>query len=338
MVLPVLQKTWEIDANIAIADTQSSTNNKTLMFELVSSLVGFVNTPCTIWGSCNGAGGAGSFGNNDGINRWISVANLVWANPGSNHSWIVINFPGVGAKTSICIDLSVASTATEVCTIIMSPGAGFGLINGGLDGTATARPTATDEIALVNNTSWGGQVSWTAQKLHLWHSTDGQCTRIAVARQGNIALLAMIEKAKDISVPAWDGVVGVWVCTSANNGTISTYDNLFNNSASYKIRFSGTNYGLYPSVERCWALGSNNMNSFFTFPLDVFNEWPIFPLIGLWGSAIPVRVKFGNLYDFYYGAALLAVNGDSYPSACSNQFWQIGTVVLPGNGSALQVV
>jgi hypothetical protein len=329
MALPVLEKTWEIDANNAIAAVDKYTDNRTLMLAIVNALIGFVNVPCTVWGSCDSINVS-----NSGINYWTDFTKLVWSGSGA-HSWIVINFPGVGTKTAICFDLSQQNSSSESATVYLSPDNGFGLTNGGTDGTTSARPTATDEITLTTSNVWGGVNNSIAQKLHLWHSTDGECTRVAVARNGYLPLFFMIEKAKEL-LSGWSGIVATWTANQSNVSNQATYDNYFNSQAIYKIRHLGVNYNLYPSVERCWAINSYNMNSFFTIPMDQINQWPIFQNLSLWGSTYPIRTRFGNLYDHFYGG-IGAVLGDSYPSGGTYQFWQVGAIVLPGDGNPLQV-
>src|SRR5690606_7711184 len=44
----------------------------------------------------------------------------------------------------------------------------------------TARPTATDEIVMINGAAWGAINSDTQQRLHVMQSTDGACTRMAM--------------------------------------------------------------------------------------------------------------------------------------------------------------
>src|SRR5512147_759035 len=60
----------------------------------------------TTTSSCDGSGGAGSFGNNDNVDRWVTSANLIWAAAASNHSWHVLQQTGIAAKFQICLDLS----------------------------------------------------------------------------------------------------------------------------------------------------------------------------------------------------------------------------------------
>ncbi len=335
MALPTLEKTWEINANISVGMTSPTPHldNKDCLLKLVNGLIGFTNTPCTVWGSSDSV----ACGNGDSVNRWLSSANIVHTYAGPN-SWIVLNFPGIGAKTAICIHCNTNPDDTIRLTVVLSPGAGFGAANGGTDGTTSARPTATDQSVKIDRAFWGGRANdgWTGW-LHFWHSTDGECTRIAITRASGAPMYVMIDKSKDPEVPGWDGFVCVWLA-DAFDATKPGYNPLFRDSANYTIRHTnGVWYSLMPGVEWSYWASSGFGYTYTTFPLDVFNEWPIFPVIGLWGTASPIRCKFGSLYDHYYTTNSAIANGDSFPNDGSNQFWCVGNVVLPGNGSALNI-
>jgi len=67
---------------------------------------------------------------------------------------------------------------------------------------------------------------------------------------------------------------------------------------------------------------------------DLDSNWPMFP-IGLYSKTAANRGRHGNPFDLWYG--LTAANdGDGYPgSGTTNQFWQIGDLIVPGNQQVL---
>src|SRR5574340_893123 len=113
--LPTLQRTWRFQVNQATAAGGSGlVACQNLMWAIKESLKGN-----GAWTDATGAGaaaagtfvvrsssnGAGAFGNGDGVDRWAAAAGLVWAAPGTSHSWIVLRQTGIGATYEVCIDL-----------------------------------------------------------------------------------------------------------------------------------------------------------------------------------------------------------------------------------------
>jgi hypothetical protein len=107
----------------------------------------------------------------DGVDRWTTIANVIWANAGTAHSWIVLQNTTLGYQ--VCIDASSAgSTVIEFsATEIGTPYTG---------GTTLNRPTSAREFAMGNTASAGtftwisdvitGNSNWT----HYVTADDGQ--------------------------------------------------------------------------------------------------------------------------------------------------------------------
>ena len=119
MALPALVRTWRFQVNNAMVPQGTITAmSQHTLFALKEALkgngawtdsAGAAAASAGNWvvnGSCDGSGGAGSFGNNDAVDRWVAQGNLIWNNSGSNHSWIVLEQAGIAANFQICIDLN----------------------------------------------------------------------------------------------------------------------------------------------------------------------------------------------------------------------------------------
>ena len=156
----VLEKTWAV----AEFNTSASTYNGTMLYIKTQLIAGAWD----IVMCCNG----------DGVTEpsaddlWIDTGDIVWATAGSAHSWIVLSNNSLissGAKFQVCFDLCNTYTGSGSCsgTLAVSYNAGF------TGGTKINRPTATDEIILVNNTYliFGPSIK-------IFMSADGECTRI----------------------------------------------------------------------------------------------------------------------------------------------------------------
>lgn len=202
MGLPTKQKNWQIDANLLypspeMDDLKSANPRYWLAFK--NALVGFASNAWQVDSACDSI----TAGNNDGVDRWSNVGDLVWASSGNPHSWIVLRQAALG-NASLCIDLNDPTTTHVDGSIIVSPSAGFGAANGGADGTTTARPTATDEDVLVSTATVVAQTSGTlsAAALHVWMSDDGTVTRAIVTRFNQIRVVFWFEQPRN-PISAW---------------------------------------------------------------------------------------------------------------------------------------
>lgn len=338
MALPAWEKTWEMVINTAVGGTGVNiTDNKDAVLKFIQLFYNAAfTTPCTVWGSCDGAGGAGSFGNADGVNRIADASDLIYATPGSNHTWIVLNLPGMGAKTALCIDYNTAQP--YAVTLALSSAAGFGLANGGANGTATARPTATDEITW-SNFQPGVNATYTA-KHHMWMSSDGQCIRWITCRAGNSQSCLLIEKAKT-PIAAWTS--GVMMLALSNSAGYPGFSSGVRNAANWWARIGASNYAVVPGYEATYNTNNASPCEYFgstlLSPMDVpTNEYPGVPSLGIWCATSPYRGRVAvGVYDLYWGPTGTFAAGDSMPGDGSNQAYYVGGLVLPGNGTALQV-
>ena len=166
MALPVLAKTWQFQVNGTLPmlpGSKALIQNTALVFAIKNGLVGFGTAPWVVRYSCNSvtAGTAG-----DGVDRWATVANLVWNNAGAAHSWMVLRQTGIHSTYEILLSLEPLSSTN---LIVAQSDVGF------TGGTTTARPTATDEYIL--GTANMTPSILTTIRTHFMQSTDGAKSR-----------------------------------------------------------------------------------------------------------------------------------------------------------------
>jgi hypothetical protein len=324
MALPAIDLTWDytkINQALAATGVQLS-DNKQLVLAEKNGMKGFTANAWTVTSSNDGAGG---FGNNDNVDRWATVANLTWAPAGTNHSWIVLKNSQMGAGNfQVCINLSSTSAVGNVREMIMSPNAGF------TGGTATARPTATDEQIIISLSGAWGLGGPSAVKLHQYASSDGKQYRL-VAYAGGIIKAAVIIGTPKTPTSGWTNPVFWWASGSSTALDLATLCTV--TPAPMHSRINAADAAIWMTSEGWGAstfggagrLATNN-------PLDS-NSYPLFP-IGLASETGGAEGRQGLVYDLWWGLTING-NGDTYPNDATRQFVQHGDLVFPNNGSAI---
>ena len=290
----------------------------------------------TVVSSCDGAGGAGSFGNNDGVDRWADATDIVAGAAANPRSWIVLAQPGISPNYELCIEFNSAGTY-DVATIVVSRNQRFGAIGGGVDGAANARPTALDEVVLVSSAAYGGVAYFSTQRVHVMKSADGAATRVLFTRGGFTGGLWMLEAPTAVD-ESWEyPAIGAVIALSAVNITSSTVvgTNLYN-TANFK------GLSKYPGGAAFAAQLSNPASQTdFSFEASyVPNEiggnpmfYPASLLVASSTTTIGYRGTYGTLVDCYFPPDS-APDGMTYPQDGSRQWVQVGRLVMPWNKSA----
>lgn len=312
MPLPTLDKsTYQFTVNqTLVASGTQTTDAQKLWIAIVNALLGFGSNPWTVVGSSNGIG---SF-SMAGTNYWAAFGNLIWATAGTNHSWIVLKQSQIGASggLQVCIDLN--SNQAWNISIVTSAVAGF------TGGSATARPTATDENVLFNVVNWG-QTSSQSYAYHVWQSTDGQVVNFCVFYAGTLQTSFHASVPKN-PISGWTKPSVVWAQASSVYQTGGLYS-----TATSKGTISGP-VTFYLTGE---AVNNTLIESTQNYADDNTGEWPFGP-VGLFSPTSLNRGRKGQLFDLWWGTTI-AANGDNYPSDGSKQFVQFGHLIFPWNGS-----
>jgi hypothetical protein len=327
MPAPAYVKTWQHSPNFLATRTTTLNGAQKIWFQVKGALTGFGTLPWTVQFSCNGQGGAGSFGASD---KWLASTDLVWAASGSNHSWIVLRQTGVAAKFEVCIDLN-SSSAFNI-SFIYSPVNGFGAANGGADGTATARPTASDEVVVRSIYQWTWNDADQPVQVHVQQSTDGQCTRAVFCGSNGAQTILILDRVQN-ALSAWSGTKAVvlFIGSNAPGTQVGTYANL-NDVASLNFKHgstAGTAFmaalGYVASANGEQLLAQNDLSKEYAFD-D----------ISVWSETASLRGLWGTMFDMYLGPTAGPVNATMEDSAGSPLGWvQFGHLILPwasGNG------
>lgn len=332
MPLPsAFAKTWQFQVNQTLSTTGvAATDYQTMVLKIKQLLVGFTTQPWTVVSSSNGTGTAGNSDN------WTSTANIVWAASGSNHSWIVLAQSGIGSGFQLCIDL--CSGTKSNATISFSPNAGF------TGGTATAGPTATDEVFLIGTAhnsagaflgTLNGSSCFQAE-LHAIQSTDGQCTRfwLETCSSNEItSFFALFDKPNNpvTGSPGWaNPCVGIWSTTlmSMANFNVSSANGCKGraNGVVMPLFLTAMGHGAGPVVSRQMA------------PSTFAQEFP-FSAIGLFSNTTSAIGRHGSLFDLWWCSGMYQ-GGNNSPFINGRAFYQsgislrvVGQLLVPWNRS-----
>lgn len=320
MPLPTLSKTWQYNVNqTVVAGGSIQLTCQALFLTIKNTLKGFGTLPWAVRGSSDSAT-AGM----DAVDRWVTSANLVGGTSGVAHSWIVLRQTGIATNFELCIDLT--SNAYTSQTIIISPSAGF------TGGSTTNRPTATDEIVLIN-----GGASWSNVNanhvVHGMQSTDGQCTRLVVWRAStNLCTFLFFDKPAN-TVSGWTNPsVGGWLSSTTS---IANVYSILGHATSSTLRGRGTaTMTVAFSGEGSFSSGNNlaQTTDVGTVQNDFDANWPIFP-IGIYSTTALHRGRHGTISDLWWKPIGVGNAGDTFPNDGSRQFVAFGDLIFPWNGS-----
>lgn len=308
MALPSLVKTWNThNHNNRVAATGAVlTTNRNMWLAMKNGITGFATGAPTVYYSCDSvvAGAAG-----DAVDRWDTNTDLVWANAGSAHSWMVLAFPGMATNAQLLLSCEASSAQGAIMTIVWSP------INAFTGGTTTARPTATGEIVVHSTT-----LSITSDADILWNaslSTDGKVLRFWTWSGGTFRGLFGVEVPRNPC--GWTSPSTAYVVTtvpSAANMTTGALYNMRNTVTPVNITCTGTSE----------HNGTNFLSSVQTVA-DSDGNWPFYSVGTYCGTAGSIGEK-GSLNDAYLGSAS-RVSADVYPSSGAAQWGHLGALILP---------
>ena len=324
MPLPTPVKNWQYQVNQTVLTTGvSSSDFQTLWLKILNLLLGFTTNPWTMVQCSDGAGTVSS------SNILTTIAKFVWATQGTNHTWFVLKQTGVGSNFEVCFDLAASSRNNAV--ISFSPNAGF------TGGTATAAPTATDEVFLVGTahnapaayTGTGLSSSAVTQfEVHALQSTDGQCTRLVMetySSGGYAGFFALFDKPNNpvTGTPGWaNPCVGIWSVVSMTPANFNT-----SSSNGCKGRANGV---VMPLFLTSLGIQTGLPITRQTVQSDVSGEFPI-TAIGLFSATTSAKGRHGSLYDLWW-VDVSVNNGDAFYSK-GTSLRAVGQILIPWNRS-----
>lgn len=330
MALPTLVRTWQFRPNQAIFEASSLLTGAKILFRIKESLLGggtgwldsagaAVVTPAVTWavrGSSNAvtfvAPGGGS------PDKWVTEADVV--SGFGSRSWIVLRNTALGAQYEVCWDFR--SSASQSFEVFISPG---GLFTGG---SLSARPTASDEIAMPSSVA-GNTSTNTNHQLHIVKDTAGLSTRVFLLRNGILAMVMLLEKPANV-VSGWSAAN---YAAALSTGTAvppqqGTYAQLFSDIsvAGRSVGLAGTTIQIYMTCEGSQS-GTNALVPQKVGQSPFSLEYPLFP-IGI-ASLTPANAsRLGSMVDLYASVAGLS-DGTTYPASSGKTWVTFGNTVHP---------
>jgi hypothetical protein len=320
MALPVLAKTWQFDVNQSVAAQGTALDTgERIMFTIKNSLLGFTTNPWICSGSSNSVAAA-----LDGVDRIVTTANIVGA--AGAHSWIVLRQTGIATNYEICIDWN--SSGSNSISLVVSPSAGF------TGGTTTARPTATDEMVIINQSAWFSNQDANHQ-VHVMQSTDGACTRIIVWRGGtNLCTFMLFDKPVN-TVSGWTNP-SISCAQSITGGSAISYSTLTAGTGSvgrgasqFTAQWAGESFGSLLLAE---------LTNIGTVVNSFENAWSFFP-IGAGSTTASNRGRHCSLADIWWKPTGIS-DADTFPNDADNrQFVAFGCLIFPWtNGTDVPLI
>lgn len=297
MAAPAPVKSWyDLSYSSVLLGTNQLTNCQKILYRIAFQVVSYT------WGV--GGSSDSSTADMSSNNRWTDPSNLVWASAGSAHSWIVLTNSTISSNFAMCIDLS--NSNSKYITIVISPVNGFGTAHGGTNGTTTNRPTATDEIVIVNNDTWadinGAGFNTSGYYLNACQSTDGECTYIFVSTSltnAKTPVMAFFIAKPQNPISSWTTpwVVGIKSSNTSGSTIFGTNwnDNAWlyfkpNNTSKLCTMFMDTTFiGTQSYAEYANQIKPNKVNNKFAF-------YPI----TLTSDDIGVKGIWGSMFDLYF--------------------------------------
>lgn len=331
MPLPAPVKSWQIDKNIIVGWSSGGSGDvASVLARLVLSITSFASGDAAVVKSSDGSSVASS-------DLWQDdPGSLAWGIESVAHSWIQIALPGVGPTFQILIALIDSGT---VKVTAFASWAGF------TGGSATARPTATDEVQLVGTTElgavlFGGGTGSVDRVLHVWMPSDGSALRATVYAGGTRDLVLHVDKPVN-PVSGWTTPF----VAKLSAGVISAVDQLSHAAlnavdAGYfgsviagaaprklKLGWTGEAIGGTLAAARLTAGGAKSG----AYPIDA---------IGLFSTSTyfldgtqPLTDRYGELADIWWGSPT-PPDGSTYPNDGTRTLIQVGNVILPWDGAA----
>jgi len=327
MALPVITKTWTITANNRIPYVSLNDTMSKYLFGVKEFLK---TNGYTVRGSSDGVTASPpSTLVSDGIDRWVTAANVTTRGTGSGtpQSWIVLRD---GAGVDILITYQGPAT-DDTARVSFSAGQLFTT-----QATGTFQPTATDEAVVLSSGSGsliGSTASLSDRNWFGWVDSQSKMCRFAIARAGIFAGLAWgVEHVLSVigvpssspavwSPPTWGFAWNPGASIIPNQTSIGI--------ARVSVASLAQSVTVFLGIEEF----ANN-NALFSGIKPEFQggaAFPMFPL-SIESNTANAHGKMGNLIDWWQGRTSGGVDGDLYGSL---QFLGIGGISGASNGSGV---
>lgn len=287
------------------------TTHRTVWLALIASLL--VTPSATCIGSSNSVAGA-----LDGVNRIVTGANIVWAAAGTAHSWIVVRLGGMGGA-QLLLTFEGASATGSAIGAFLSPG---GLYAGG---SATARPTAADELTLLAVASVALPATDGAYALHVPYNSDGSQAYAVLYRGGVAGALWLLSLATLRDAPAafakpW---IGGWVAIPTGGAGKWTQ---WGNTGSLKALIAGVSATGFLTCEMWQTLATGTPGQAI-WPSSLTGNRQMFPC-GFASETAAAMGRHGFLPDGYFADATIGT-GAVIALPSGERFAMIDDLAIP---------
>lgn len=284
--------------------------------------------PWTVVGSSNG-----TTSSMDGTDRVTNFnTDIVSGSNGVAHSWVVMSQSAMNGF-SICWDFNDSTVINyREMSIVVSPRRGFGTANGGTNGSHLNRPTATDEVVVIDRGVWlfGTLAANASHNLRTMVSDDGKNTRILIGTGGYCQVVAMFEELSD-PVDGWSHpYVFGWYTSGTPTSNAGTTTNL-NGATGRYLAYHTSSAGAITGSVGLSATGyaSTLCGTTLTASNDLSGFRELYPVY--FASLDPqFNQILGAATDLYFGDSTIVMN-DSFDSF---QWVGIPTLVVPWTTSA----
>lgn len=357
--VPAQYRTWQFQVNVAIAAQATVLLTNALAVRSIKNAMlgtgawtdnanGAIASSgnWSMISSCDGSGGAGSFGNNDLVDRWDANGKLIWASAGSNHSWAVLKQTGfAGGPYYLYLDLNNATGSWR-----LQAGWSTALYT---NGTATAAPsgaalalagTGASPYPLAASHAWGGPQANGASVLHVMKSADGKAFRAIICRNGWASGLWLLDELEN-APPGWTAPaicnIGGGDSTLAVASSALVVNNLSN--AGNQVNLACVNSNPALTLLHFEGYAANSLVTLPTVANDMAAAWPMYrvgayvrPNQGF-ATNVPIvnaRGYLGQVRDLWWMQSQLA-EGDMIPAAATRNFVVLGDTAHPWNTTAI---
>ncbi len=280
----------------------------------------------------SGAGTTGKGSGMDGIDRWVRSADLQTSTSGvGNRSWFVAQNEVSGAELCFFQYTNSTSSEFERIELVCSPNNGF------TGGSATARPTATDEsILLANSIDWCGKTDVVSPpwRIHVAQTTDGYDLHLWLHTLVDETLFIFSRIPTGVqgdSVKPWNGTRNVM--GARNNMDVASWSDT---AAAYACIDKDASAGgpFKPAFKLQTDLCNNSPlpTQLKALRNEVSGEYQVYP-IGLFTATTSVRGRHGRMPDMFFvgdgGSAGMPMGA----RMASNAWVRVGDFLLPWGGS-----
>lgn len=355
MPLPALLKSWTVQKSYLVpphdstdANVNEYTHRKQLLFEVKEQIRG--HWGWTVKGSVNALGVGGM----DGVDRWLTPSDLKWGNTVNDPpaGWIVLEragAAGAGLDFELLLALRNTSGSGGANADVLSVFASYAGFTGG---SGTTRPTAVDELTIVDGGAWNNFLDgeqW-ALRLTSWASTDGTIGRLVVTyydltttREPTVALYISGERAKN-PVAAWTHpFVFTWQARPI------TFATLYAPAALASYGFDANPTPTAGWFTWYWATDSSPFRATAASDAAVGqrNFQQASNSLSLEGTLTSIAIvsespgktgRHGELFDLWFGRDDAMKTGDTFPADETALRLAIDDVVFPWDASVAQFV